>query len=51
VAVQGNADVQKHLATEGAEVVNMSSAEFGAFLVNDMNKWGRVVKEGGIKAQ
>ena len=29
----------------------MSSAEFGAFLEREMNKWGRVVKEGGIKAQ
>ncbi len=50
-AVQGSADVQKLLAAEGAEVVKMSSAEFGAFLENEMNKWGRVVKEGGIKAQ
>jgi tripartite-type tricarboxylate transporter receptor subunit TctC len=49
--VQRSADVQKHLAAEGAEVVGMSSAEFGAFLVNETNKWGRVVKEGGIKAQ
>ncbi len=50
-AVQSSPDVQKQLAAEGAEVVKMSSAAFGAFLVNEMNKWGRVVKEGGIKAQ
>jgi hypothetical protein len=29
----------------------MSPAEFGAYMVADMNKWERVVKEGGIKAQ
>jgi tripartite-type tricarboxylate transporter receptor subunit TctC len=49
--VQNSADVQKQLAAEGAEVARMSSAEFGAFLANEMEKWGRVVKEGGIKAQ
>jgi tripartite-type tricarboxylate transporter receptor subunit TctC len=50
-AVQGSPAVQKLLAGEGAEVVNMSSAEFTAFLTRETNKWGRVVKEGGIKAQ
>ncbi len=49
--VQSLADVQKHLAAEGAEVVAMSSAEFGAFLASETSKWGRVVKEGGIKPQ
>jgi hypothetical protein len=29
----------------------MSPAEFGAYMVADMTKWQRVVKEGGIKAQ
>jgi hypothetical protein len=29
----------------------MSSAEFGDFMVKELEKWGRVVKEGGIKAQ
>ena len=29
----------------------MSSAEFGEFQVKEMERWGRVVKEGGIKAQ
>jgi tripartite-type tricarboxylate transporter receptor subunit TctC len=50
-AVQSNPAVQKLLAGEGAEVVNMSSAEFTAFLILETDKWGRVVKEGGIKAQ
>ena len=29
----------------------MGPAEFGAFMVKELVKWGRVVKEGGIKAQ
>ena len=29
----------------------MSSAEFGKFMVSEMNKWERVVKEGHIKAE
>jgi len=49
--LQESSAVQKLLAAEGAEVVRMSSADFGAFLENEMRKWGRVVKEGGIKAQ
>jgi tripartite-type tricarboxylate transporter receptor subunit TctC len=50
-SVQGSGDVQKQLAAEGAEVVRMSPADFGAFLLNETNKWGRVVKEAGIKPQ
>jgi two-component system, cell cycle response regulator DivK len=38
-------------ASEGAEIVRISPAEFGAFLEKEMTKWGRVVKEGGIKAE
>jgi hypothetical protein len=29
----------------------MSSAEFGAFMRAELDKWGRVLKEGGIKPQ
>jgi tripartite-type tricarboxylate transporter receptor subunit TctC len=43
--------VTKQFASEGATVVRMSSEEFGQFMVSEMNKWERVVKEGGIKAQ
>ena len=38
-------------ASEGADVVRMSPAEFGAFMASEMDKWGKVVKESGIKAQ
>ena len=49
--VQASAEVQKQFATEGAEIVSMSAADFGAFMEKEMAKWGRVVKEGGITAQ
>jgi tripartite-type tricarboxylate transporter receptor subunit TctC len=50
-AVQDSPDVQKQLAAEGAEVVQMSSAAFGAFLAKEMSKWERVVKSANVKAE
>jgi tripartite-type tricarboxylate transporter receptor subunit TctC len=50
-AVQDSEEVKKHFATEGAQVVQMSSAEFAGFIEKEMKKWERVVKEGGIKAE
>jgi tripartite-type tricarboxylate transporter receptor subunit TctC len=49
--VQTSADVQKQFSSEGAEIVQMSSPEFAAFIEKEMKKWERVVKEGGIKAE
>jgi tripartite-type tricarboxylate transporter receptor subunit TctC len=48
---QDSADMRKRLESEGADVVRMSPQEFGAFMVSEMEKWGKVVKESGIKAQ
>jgi tripartite-type tricarboxylate transporter receptor subunit TctC len=50
-AVQNSEQTKKQFSNEGAEIVQMTSAEFGAFMVKEMNKWERVVKEGGIKAE
>jgi tripartite-type tricarboxylate transporter receptor subunit TctC len=50
-AVQNSEQTKKQFAAEGAEVVQMSSAEFGAFMVSEMAKWQRVVKESGMKAE
>ena len=50
-AAQDSPDTQKLLESEGADIVRMSSEEFGAFMVSEMAKWGKVVKESGIKAQ
>jgi len=50
-AMQDGPELQKQFANEGAEVVRMSSSEFGAFIASDLAKWGRVVKDAGIKPQ
>ncbi len=49
--VQDMPEVQKQFDLQGAAVAKMSSAEFGKFMVSEINKWERVVKEAGIKAQ
>jgi tripartite-type tricarboxylate transporter receptor subunit TctC len=50
-AAQDNPEVKKYFDTEGAVIVKMSSEEFGKYMVSEMAKWERVVKEGKIKAQ
>ena len=50
-AVLDSPEVQKQFSSEGVDVMRMSSAEFGAFMGRELEKWGRVVKEGGIKAE
>ena len=43
--------MQKLFAAEGADIVPMSTAQFGAYMTSEIEKWGRVVKQAGIKAQ
>ena len=50
-AVQNSEQTRKQFATEGAEIVQMGSAEFGTFMASEIKKWERVVKESGIKAE
>jgi len=50
-AVQQSPEVQKQFANEGATPVSMKPADFGSFMVSEMNKWEKVVKQGGIKAE
>jgi tripartite-type tricarboxylate transporter receptor subunit TctC len=49
--VQNAEDVKKQFATEGADIVQMSPAEFASFMQKEIKKWERVVKEGKIKAE
>jgi tripartite-type tricarboxylate transporter receptor subunit TctC len=49
--VQTAKPVQDQFAKEGAEIVQMTQAEFAAFMVSEINKWGEVVKETGMKAE
>jgi tripartite-type tricarboxylate transporter receptor subunit TctC len=50
-AVQDQPDVQRTFSSEGADIIRMTSADFGGFMVQELNKWERVVKEGGIKPE
>jgi len=50
-AILGSAETQKRFLDEGADVVHMSPAEFGAFIAAETAKWTRVVKEAGIRAE
>ncbi|HTS41138.1 MAG TPA: tripartite tricarboxylate transporter substrate binding protein [Xanthobacteraceae bacterium] len=50
-AVQDSSIIQDEMAKQGANVVRMSSAEFGQFMQSEMTKWQRVVKEGKLKAE
>lgn len=43
-------ELRDAFAKEGAEVVKMTPAEFGAYIGKETEKWGRVVKEGHITA-
>ncbi len=49
--VQDMPEVQKQFDLQGAAVVKMNSADFGKFVVNELNKWERVVKQAGITAK
>jgi tripartite-type tricarboxylate transporter receptor subunit TctC len=50
-AVQKSVEAQKQFASEGATPVLMTPDAFGGFMANEMEKWGKVVKQGGIKAE
>jgi tripartite-type tricarboxylate transporter receptor subunit TctC len=50
-AIQDTPALQKSFANEGAELVRMSSAEFGGFIASELAKWGKLVKEAGIRRQ
>jgi tripartite-type tricarboxylate transporter receptor subunit TctC len=50
-AIQDSAELRKRFASEGADVVQMSAAEFGAFIASEHAKWGRVIQEAKIKPE
>jgi tripartite-type tricarboxylate transporter receptor subunit TctC len=49
--VQTSKPVLDQFAKEGADVLQMSQAEFAAFMASEMAKWGKVVKASGMKAR
>jgi len=44
-------EIQKWFVTEGAEAVSKSPDGFRQWIVAEMGKWGKVVKQAGIKAE
>ena len=44
-------ETRKAFRDQGAEVEDMSSAEFGQFIAEESAKWARVIKQAGIKAE
>ncbi|MBI4188930.1 MAG: tripartite tricarboxylate transporter substrate binding protein, partial [Betaproteobacteria bacterium] len=50
VRVLNRADVKERLFNVGTEVVSGSPAEFAAVLKSEMAKWGKVIKDAGIRA-
>ena len=50
-AILGSPAMQKQLANDGLDAMHMGPGEFGDYMEKELVKWGRVVKEGGIKAE
>lgn len=50
-AVQADPKFKERLSDFGAPLFAMSPAEFGKFIVEETEKWGKVVKFAGLKPQ
>jgi tripartite-type tricarboxylate transporter receptor subunit TctC len=50
-AVRDSPEFEKQLVIHAAVGMRMSATEFGAYMEQEMAKWGRIVKESGIKPQ
>jgi len=50
VAVLSTPEARDQLLVQGAEPTPTTPQEFDAFLKSEIKKWGRVIKEAGIKA-
>ena len=44
-------DVKEKIANGGATAVGGTSEEFAAFVRTDYARWGRIVKESGVKLE
>src|SRR5712691_8391958 len=50
LAVTRTPDVQQRLLTEGARFTPMTPAQFSAFVAAETEKWGKLIREVGIRA-
>ena len=51
VAIQDMPDVQKQFVARGVAIEKMGPDQLRAFMESELAKWGKVVKQAGIKAQ
>jgi tripartite-type tricarboxylate transporter receptor subunit TctC len=51
VELQNSSEFKKQLEHHGSEALALGSSEFGKFVDDEIAKWGKVVKQAGIKAQ
>ena len=49
VKILGSPDLKAKLAPQGIELVTNSPAEFARFIKEDNAKWGKIIKDAGIK--
>lgn len=50
VAVISDPEVKDRMEKEGSELLGSSPKEFGAHIVNEVQMWGKVIREAGIQA-
>ena len=50
VKILGSPDLKSKLGPQGIELVTNSPADFARFIREDNAKWGKIIKEAGIKA-
>ena len=47
--ILNGAELKARLGAQGIELVTSSPAEFARFIRDDNAKWGRIIKQAGIK--
>jgi tripartite-type tricarboxylate transporter receptor subunit TctC len=50
-AVQDSPKTKEQFAIQGADIVQMTSPEFGSYIEKEIGKWERVVKQSGMKGE
>ena len=51
VAILQIPEVRERLLADGAEPVGNTPEQFGAFIKSEIEKWGKVIKAAGLKAE
>jgi tripartite-type tricarboxylate transporter receptor subunit TctC len=50
VRILGQAELKERFVSLGAELLSSSPEEFGAYIRSETAKWGKVIKDSGVKA-